>query len=546
MTKSQEGGKSRSFYIWVAAIAALAIVAGGVAYFSGHLGWLVGGRAKERMKGAAMEAPSAGEQHKMAETAPQGKGKILYWQSSMNPKETYNHPGKDKMGMELVPVYEGKETGEKPKMAEAGPQGKGKILYWQSSMNPTEIYKAPGKDTMGMELVPVYEGEETMGAPGTVKIDPVTIQNIGVKTVVIQRKRLMHEIRTVGRIVYDEKKVRQISPKIEGWVERQYVNFDGQLVEEGESLLEIYSPELVSAQEEYLIAVKYLEGLKTGPQKERASGSENLLRAAETRLRYWDISEGQIKALRERGQITRTMVLHAPFKGIIVRKDVLEGGYVKSGQVLYSIADLSTVWVYADIYEYEAPWLRLGQEAVMTLAYQPGASYRGKVTYIYPYLKNMTRTLQVRMEFSNNKDFLLKPDMWADVTLRSAVAREGLAVPIQAVIRTGKRDIALVALQGGRFEPRDLRLGPQAGDEFEVLKGLKEGERVVTSAQFLINSESNLQAALGKMLEPKAQEGQPEGQTGHSMPPAAPSKRMPGMPPGKPSPPHPSGHPGKE
>ncbi len=389
-------------------------------------------------------------------------------------------------------------------------KGEKKILYWRSSMNPTEIYKAPGKDTMGMDLVPVYEGEETTGPPGTVKIDPATIQNIGVKTVVIRRQLLVRDIRTVGRVVYDEKKVRQITPKIGGWVERQYVNFNGQMVEEGERLLEIYSPELVSAQKEYLLASKNLGSLSNRPRREGVSSSEDLLRVAENRLRYWDITENQIQALRTRGEITRTMILHALFKGIIVRKDVLEGGYVQPGQNLYSIADISTVWVYADIYEYEAPWLRLGQEAEMTLAYQPGVSYRGQVAFIYPYLKNMTRTLQVRMEFPNDEDFTLKPDMWANITLLADVAREGLTVPIQSVIRTGKRNIALVEVLGGKFEPRDLRLGPQVGDAFEVLEGLKEGERVVTSAQFLINSESNLQAALSKMLEPKTEEGHPK------------------------------------
>jgi Cu(I)/Ag(I) efflux system membrane fusion protein len=479
--------------IWVIAltVAVTLAVAGGTAYFLGYLG-----------------SPEKREQRAASQGPP------MKMEKSPGAAEEKSPPGKEK----------------------------GKILYWRSSMNPTEIYKTSGKDTMGMDLVPVYEGEEAMGPPGTVKIDPVTIQNIGVKTVEIRRQRLVREIRTVGRVVYDEKKGRQISSKIGGWVERQYVNFNGQVVERGERLLEIYSPELVSAQEEYLIAVKHLEGLKSGFRKEGAAGSKDLLRAAETRLRYWDITEGQVKALRERGEINRTMVLHAAFKGIIVRRDVLEGGYVKPGQDLYTIADISAVWVYADIYEYEAPWLRLGQEAVMTLAYQPGVSYRGRVTYIYPYLKNMTRTLQVRMEFPNDKDITLKPDMWANIRLLSAIVREGLAVPIQSVIRTGKRDIALVALQGGRFEPRDLRLGLQAGDEFEVLEGLKEGERVVTSAQFLINSESNLQAALSKMLEPKAQ----EEQKGHPMEPAAtPSKGMPGMAPSKPGPAMPA-HPEKE
>lgn len=199
-------------------------------------------------------------------------------------------------------------------------------------------------------------------------------------------------------------------------------------------------------------------------------------------------------------------------------------------QALYEIADISTVWVYADIYEYEAPWLHLGQKAEMTLAYQPGVSYGGKVAYIYPYLNNKTRTLQVRMEFRNSKDLALKPDMWANVTLCSAVAREGLAIPIQAVIRTGTRDIALVALKGGRFAPRELRLGVQVGGEFEVLGGLEEGERVVTSAQFLINSESSLQAAVSKMTGEHgghAERSMPAGERKESEPGEIPDTRHP-------------------
>jgi len=382
-------------------------------------------------------------------------------------------------------------------------QGKKKVLYWRSPMDPSEVHNAPGKDRMGMDLVPVYEGEETAGPPGTVKIDPVTVQNIGVKTAVVARKRLSREIRTVGRVAYNEQKMRQISLKIGGWVERQYVNYVGQEVGKGERLLEIYSPDLVSAQEEYLLALKYKDRLKNGTAPEMAQGAEGVLHAVETRLRYWDITNPQIRALRERGSITRTMVLFAPFRGIVTERNVLEGGSVQPGQNLYSLADLSTVWVYADIYEYEFPWLRAGQEAEMTLSYQPGVTYRGKIVFLYPYLKNMTRTLQVRMQFPNSRDFKLKPEMWANIRIKSAVAREGLAVPVQSVIRTGTKDIALVALDGGRFEPRELRLGPQAGDEFQVLDGLKEGERVVTSAQFLINSESNLQAAVSKMLSPR-------------------------------------------
>ena len=398
-----------------------------------------------------------------------------------------------------------------------------KVLYWRSPMDPTFIAKAPGKDPMGMDLVPVYEGEAAAGGlPGEVRIDPVTIQNIGVKTVVVGRKALSREIRTVGRITYDERRVRTISPKIGGWVERQLVNFTGQMVRAGEHLLGIYSPELVSTQEEYLIALRFRQELAESDLPDAVRGSENLARAAETRLRYWDITDTQVRALRESGKITRTMALYAPFKGIVVARDVLEGGYVQPGQALYRIADISTVWVQADIYEYEAPWLRLGQQATMSLAYRPGATYAGKVVYIYPYLKNMTRTLQVRMEVANTADFALKPDMWADVVIRS-VPRTSLAVPIQAVIRTGKRDVAFVALDGGRFAPRELRLGVEAGDEFEVLDGLREGEHVVTSAQFLINSESSLQAAIGKMLEPHGE----HAAGGQAPPDGAPPPDMP-------------------
>jgi Cu(I)/Ag(I) efflux system membrane fusion protein len=400
--------------------------------------------------------------------------------------------------------------GPDSKVGDAAPaSAERKILYWKSPMDPTFISKSPGKDSMGMDLVPVYAGEQPEGPPGTVRIDPATIQNIGVTTLVVERKRLTRDIRTVGRIGYDETKVRRIAPKIGGWIEAQHVNFPGQIVRRGEALLEIYSPELVATQEEYLVALRYQDRLGESSLPDATAGASDLVGSAETRLRYWNITDRQIDALRERGEITRTMVLHAPFQGIIVERNVPEGGFLQPGQTVYAISDISTIWVYADVYEYEAPWLRVGQEATMTLAYQPGVTYRGRVAYVYPTLDKKTRTIEVRMEFPNTPGLDLKPDMWANVEIHTEVAREGLAVPIQAVIRTGRRDVALVALDGGRFEPRELRLGAQAGDDFEVLEGLAEGDHVVTSAQFLINSESNLQSAVQKMM-------------GASGPPAAP------------------------
>jgi membrane fusion protein, copper/silver efflux system len=379
---------------------------------------------------------------------------------------------------------------------------KGKVLYWKSSMVPGYRSNKPGKDTMGMDLVPVYEGEAPKGPPGTVAISPETIQQIGVKTTVVRRETLRRDLRTNGRIDYDESLVTDVAPKIGGWVEKQYVNFPGQMVRKGQPLGTIYSPELVATEEEYLNALKYRGSLKNSPLEDASSGAQSLVQAVETRLRYWDITDDQIKTLRERGKITRTMILHAPFAGIVVKKNVFQGGFVKPGETMYRLADISTVWVYADVYEYEAPWLRLGQEAIMTLSYDPGAKYRGRAIYIYPYLKTKTRTLEVRMEFRNGPHFELKPGMWANVYLKPEVAREALVVPVEAVIRTGKKDIVILALGGGRFLSRQVQLGAQAGNDFEVLSGLNAGDRIVDSAEFLINSESSLQSAFNKMTPP--------------------------------------------
>ena len=395
----------------------------------------------------------------------------------------------------------GKPSGPDPESAESsGANSDRTVLYWKSTMDATFISQSPGKDSMGMDLVPVYAGEDVGGTPGTVRIDPATVQNIGVKTAVVTRKTLTREIRTIGRVGYDETAVRRIAPKVGGWIETQYVNFAGQVVRRGEPLLEIYSPDLVSTQEEYLVALRYRDRLKESTLPEGMSGGESLVRAAESRLGYWNISDRQIKGLRERGEIARTMTLHAPFDGIIVERNVPEGGFLQPGQTVYAVADISTVWVYANVYEYEVPWLQVGQSATMTLAYDPAVTHQGKVEYIYPVLDKKTRTIEVRLRAANTPAFELKPDMWANVVLHSEVARDSLAIPIQAVIRTGRRDVVIVALGKGRFEPRDIQLGAQSGDEFEVRSGLTDGERVVTSAQFLINSESNLQAAVSKMI----------------------------------------------
>ncbi len=406
----------------------------------------------------------------------------------------------------------------------------GKVLYWKSSMIPGYRSEKPGKDPMGMDLVPVHAGEAPAGPPGTVTISPETIQQIGVKTSVVRKETLRRDIRTIGRIDYDESLVTDVAPKIGGWVEQQYVNFPGQLVRKGQALGTIYSPELVATEQEYLNAIQYQGKLKNSPLEDASSGANNLVHAVETRLRYWDITDAQIKALRERGKITRTMVLNAPFTGIVVKKNVFQGGYVKPGESIYRLANIAEVWVYADVYEYEAPWLHLGQAAVMTLAYTPGATYRGSVIYIYPYLKQQTRTLEVRMEFRNGPNFELKPGMWANVNLKPDVSRGALVVPVDAVIQTGKQNFVIVALGGGRFIPRQVELGAQAGNTYEVLAGLQTGERIVDSAEFLINSESSLQSAFNKMTwtAPEKRGSRESGPTANPAEPGA-SSPMPEM-----------------
>ena len=365
-------------------------------------------------------------------------------------------------------------------------------------MHPTVVSDKPGSCPIcNMDLV---EKEVTGSSEGeaTVQIDPTTIQNIGVKTMVVAKQPLTRTVRAVGRVDYDETRIMDVNSKIAGWVEQLYVDYTGQWVEKGQPLLALYSPELVAAQEEYLTALDYAERMRGGVDRDVAQGADDLLAAARQRLLYWDISTGQIAELEKTRQVGRTMPILAPRSGIVTHKDVLEGAYIGSGQHLYRIADLSVVWIYADVYEYEMPWVSKGQRAEVSLSYLPGEQFEGKVDYIFPFMNEKTRTVQVRMVF-DNADGALKPDMYADVVIRPEVAREGIVIPVQAVIHSGTRRVVVMAQGDGRFEPREIHTGVETEDGYEVMHGLNPGEEIVTSAQFLIDSESNLKAALAGM-----------------------------------------------
>ncbi len=401
-----------------------------------------------------------------------------------------------------------------------GNKGK-KIKHWVAPMTPGYVSDKPGKSPMGMDLVPVYEDDDQNGGiaavPGSVKIDPVTIQNIGVRTALIEERRISKRIRTIGIVAYDEKSVAQIQTKVDGWIEKLYVDFTGQAVDDDQMLAELYSPELVAAQEEYLVA---LDSVRQERSMKRRGRGKSMLSAARAKLDYLDIPIHQIEALERDREIKKTLHIHSPNAGIVVKKHIQEGSHVKPGMPLYTVADLSKVWVYADIYEYELPWLKEGAEARMTLSYYPGKTFVGKVTYIYPYLEAKTRTIKARLEF-DNPGLALKPEMYANVMIATGTAKEEVAVPTEAVIRSGERNIVVVSIGNGRFLSRDVILGAAGEGYYQVASGLAAGEKVVTSAQFLIDSESRLREAVSKMLQPDTDEtvsdhAEMEGMTDHS------------------------------
>jgi len=372
----------------------------------------------------------------------------------------------------------------------------------EAKATTTEVTKKPGTTEMeemkGLSMESIQkQGKMEEVAPGTVQISPEKQQLIGVKFGTVEMKPLEKVIRTVGRIDYDEKRIVTVSPKIGGWIEDLYVDFTGRFVKQGEPLLTIYSPELVSTQEEYLIALRAKRDLSKSPFPEVASSGDSLADSAKRRLKLWDINDDQIKALEESGQAKKTLTLYSPFSGFVLEKSAYKGMNVMPGMALYKLADLSVVWLYADIYEYELPFIRLGQQASIQLTYLPGEAFTGKAVYIYPALNPETRTAKVRFEIPNSHE-RLKPEMYANVEIKVHLGQR-LVVPEGAIIDTGLRQLAIVDKGSGYFEPREVKVGAKVENYYEVIKGLKAGERVVTSANFLIDSESKLKEAVGGM-----------------------------------------------
>ncbi|MCH7812918.1 MAG: efflux RND transporter periplasmic adaptor subunit [Planctomycetes bacterium] len=437
---------------------------------------------------------SAGQSNTEAATVDESE---QWYTCGMHPNVLQKEPG-------LCPIRQMNLTPLKTESADedgAGGARQRNVLFWRAPMNPNYVSKQPGKSPMGMDLVPVYADADQSTSAHTIRIDPVTIQNMGIRTATITRGPLVKTIRTLGRVEYDERRVTFVDTKFSGWIESLFVDQTGQPVAKGERLFEVYSPELYAAQQEYVSALDGLERLVPSTIEYARDDAVKLVEAAMTKLRYLDVSDGQIDRLGDTRQIGKTLAIHSPAEGIVTEKMALEGMYVKPGMRLYTIADLTRVWVYVDIYEYQLPWIRVGQEASITLPYVPGRAFHGQVVYIYPYLERQTRVIKVRLEFEN-PTLELKPGMFANVKLESELQGDAVLVPREAYIDSGIRQVVFVVRGGGKFSPRDIQVGVEAENGMvEVLYGLDEGEVVVTSGQFMLDAESKLKEAVAKMME---------------------------------------------
>ncbi|MBK8977113.1 MAG: efflux RND transporter periplasmic adaptor subunit [Planctomycetes bacterium] len=384
-------------------------------------------------------------------------------------------------------------TGSKPH----GESKEASNKFYTCGMHPWVILPEPGLCPIcHMDLTPLDPAKFT----GEIAIDPVLAQNIGVRTALVETGPLVGTVRTVGKVDYDETRLHDVNLKVAGWIEELHVDFLGANVEKGQALFELYAPELFSAQQDYVLALQQqqLPGVVHVPRV--AEDAVSGLQATRTRLTYFGIDDEQIEALAKTRQPRKTMTIKSPISGTVIRKMAVAGMRVDPGMQMYRIADLTKVWVTVTVYEYQLPFVELGQEATMTLSYIPGEEFPGRVTYVYPWTDEKTREVNVRLEFDNDSG-LLKPGMFANVQLRRTLAAERTLVSRSAVIDTGERQVAFVSLGGGRFEPRSLRLGIETdGGKVEVVDGLKPGERVVTSAQFLLDSESKIREGLLRMI----------------------------------------------
>ena len=418
--------------------------------------------------------------------------KILYYRNPMGLPDTSPVPKKAPDGMDYIPVYADEEA------ADSAASASGKILYYRNPMGLPDTSQVPKKDQMGMDYVPVYSGEEpTSGAP-LVKISVDKVQKLGVRTEAAAVREFTRTVRATGIVQANERGLYTVAPRFEGWIQKLYVNTTGQAVRKGQPLMDIYSPDLITAQQEYLIAVKGMQSVKDGSPEVQAS-MHRLMESALQRLRNWDISESELTQLQKEGKTRQYVTLRSHANGVVLEKPSIEGKRFMAGEVLFQIADLSSVWLVAEVFEQELGLVRQGQGAKIYVDAYPDKTFTGTATFIYPTVTPETRTAKVRFELANPGG-LLKPSMYARVELASTRSNgQVLAVPDSAVLDTGTRQLVLVQRDVGKFEPRTVKTGTRADGYIEVLEGVRAGEDVVVSANFLIDAESNLKAVISGM-----------------------------------------------
>ena len=432
-------------------------------------------------------------------------GEIDYWTCAMHPSVRMKEPGHCPIcGMDLVPVM--KKTGPETEPT-SGNQEKETTAESKSSTDMGTM----DHSMQGMEMPAPETGKGE--SRSQFKVSPERQQLIGVKTEPVAMRSMDKSIRTVGRVTLDETKITQINTKFSGWIDKLYVDYTLQQVNKGDPLFSIYSPELVSTEQEYLLALRSNEILSDSEFPEISGGANSLLDATKIRLQLWDISESQIRELAKTGKVKESLVIYSPVSGAVVEKNAFQNMYVEPNTALYKIADHTNVWVEVDIYENEIPLVKLGDHAVMTLESFPGEEFHGKVTFIAPHLDMKTRTAKARLEFPNS-DMKLLPEMYADVNIDIPLG-EKLTVPESAVLRTGAQDIVFVDKGEGNMEIKRVELGLKSDGYYEVLAGLSEGEKVVSRANFLIDSESNIQAAVASWNEGDKQGESKKSHEGH-------------------------------
>ncbi|MGL4206477.1 MAG: efflux RND transporter periplasmic adaptor subunit [Aeromonadaceae bacterium] len=428
---------------------------------------------------------------------PKGERQILYYRNPMGLPDISATPKKDEMGMDYLPVYADEQGGALPV---AQPKGERQILYYRNPMGLPDISATPKKDEMGMDYLPVYADEPTAGG---IALTPERIQTLGVSSEPVRQEPLLRRVRAVGQFTVDERRQVSVSAKFGGWVERLPVNTTGQKVHRGETLLDVYSPELIAAQQEYLIARDSQHRLNLEPTL--AGGKRlTLSQGALQRLRFWDIPDEDLSRLVATGQVRRTLSLRAPADGVVLSKSLTQGMRFEAGQTLFELADLSRLWLMVEVFENDLALVQPGQQVAIKVNAYPGERFSGQVAFIYPTLNSQSRTVPVRIEL-DNRDGRLKPAMYGEAQLAVPVANEqAVSVPESALIDSGTRQVVLVSLGEGRFAPREVQAGvhgetAKGERRVVILQGLLPGEQVVTRANFLLDGESNLQAAFATL-----------------------------------------------